>query len=69
MAEKRWAHKVKVTLARSFTLLRSISQVGRIQLPPLDFDQDARADASGFTEASFSSVLGEAGLEPSFENK
>lgn len=36
-----------------------------MQLQPLDFDQNARADASGFTEGSRSSVLGESGLVPS----
>lgn len=30
----------------------------------MDFDQDARADASGFTKGSLPSELGEAGLEP-----
>lgn len=40
-----------------------------MQLLPLDLDQDVRADASGFTEASFRPMLGEAGLEPSLENK
>lgn len=36
-----------------------------MQLQPLDFDQDARADALGLTGGSFGSVLCEAGLEPS----
>lgn len=31
----------------------------------MDFDQDARADASGLTEGSFGSLLGEAGVQPS----
>lgn len=54
-----------------FYLIRSLgeTQVGRVQLLPLDLDQDVRADASGFTEASFRPMLGEAGPEPSLENK
>lgn len=40
-----------------------------MQLLPLDLDQDVRADASGFTEASFRPMLGEAGPEPSLESK
>lgn len=36
-----------------------------MQLRPLDFDQNARADASGFIERSSSSVLGESGRVPS----
>ena len=58
-------------IGHKYCLIRSLgeTQVGRMQLLPLDLDQDVRADASGFTEASFRPMLGEAGPEPSLENK